>query len=170
MEIEKHQVWQVAAGDTNRNYADLCLEWDVILNGPGSEGRWPDCREALSKDWGLSSRKITDLRRFAEEITDGDIIVLRMGTTDVLGVGIAVGDYLWHEEFGDIDGWDLQHVRRVRWVWKYNGKAQQFDTYSLKLGDTTQKLDSPKVVDWIKSLSISDEGFNKELVALPGSG
>lgn len=25
------QVWQVAAGDTDRNYVDLCLEWDVIL-------------------------------------------------------------------------------------------------------------------------------------------
>ena len=36
------KIWQVAAGDTNRNYADICLFWDVILNGPGSEGANPD--------------------------------------------------------------------------------------------------------------------------------
>lgn len=167
MDIGTRQIWQVAAGDTNRNYADLCLEWDVILNGPGSEGKWPDCREALSNEWGLSSKKLTDIRRFAEEVADGDIVVLRMGTTDILGVGIVVGDYSWNEEFGDIDGWDLQHLRRVRWVWKYNGTPQKFDTYSLKLGDTTQKMDSPDVIDWLKSLPIQDEALNREVIALP---
>lgn len=147
----------------------MCLEWDVVLNGPGSEGCWPDCQNALKNDWGLSSKKISDIRRFAEEIAEGDIVLLRMGTTDVLGVGIVVGNYLWHEEFGDIDGWDLQHVRRVRWFWKYNGTPQQFATYSLKWGDTTQKIDSLLVIDWIKSLSVSDENLNRQVVDLPKS-
>lgn len=161
MEIKK--VWQVAAGDTDRNYVDLCLEWDVILNGPGSAGRWPDCREALT----VSPKKITDIRRFAEDITDGDTVVLRMGTTDVLGVGIVVGGYLWNEEFGDIDGWELQHVRRVLWVWKYNGNPKQFTTYTLKLGDTAQIMDAPEVEFWIKSLSISDKELKRQIVDLP---
>jgi len=103
MDIAGRKIWQVAAGDTNRNYADLCLHWHVILNGPGSEGAWPECQECLREGWGLSSRKVTDLRRFAEEIADGDLVVLRMGTTDILGVGIVVGEYLWNEEFGDIE-------------------------------------------------------------------
>lgn len=157
------QVWQVAACDTDRNYFDLCLEWDVILNGPGAEGKWPDCREALT----VSTKKITDIRRFAEDIAEGDTVVLRMGTTNVLGVGIVVGDYLWNEEFGDIDGWDLQHVRRVRWVWKYNGNPRQFKTYTLKLGDTVQLMDTPEVEAWIRTLSISDDKLNRQLVALP---
>jgi hypothetical protein len=165
MDIGNHQGWQVAAGDTNRNYSDLCLEWDVILNGPGSEGLWPDCRDALAR--GVSSRKLTDIRRFAEEIMDNDIIVLRMGTTDVLGVGVVVGDYHWHEEFGDIDGWDLQHIRRVRWIWKYEGTPQRFNTYSLKWGDTTQKIDSQEVIDWIKAIQVTDEALNRRIADLP---
>jgi len=169
MDIGTHKVWQVAAGDTNRNYADLCLNWDVILNGPGSEGPWPDCCDSLSRKWGLSQRKLSDIRRFAEEMEDGDIVLLRIGTADVLGVGVVVGGYSHNEEFGDVDGWDLQHLRRVRWVWNYKDRCapERFDTYSLKWGDTVQRLDSPKVMDWLKSLSVSDADLDRPLVELP---
>lgn len=167
MDINNRQIWQVAAGDTNRDYADICLEWDVILNGHGSEGRWPDCRRILLEDWGLTSKKVTDIKRFAEDISDGDIVVLRLGTTDVLGVGIAVGGYDWNEGFGDVDGWDLQHIRRVHWVWKPDGKPKRFGTYTLKLGDTTQRMDSPEVIDWIKSLNIPEENLARKVIDLP---
>ena len=69
MDIEAKKIWQVAAGDTNRNYADLCLKWDVILNGPGSEGPWPDCVEAFEQQ-GLS------LEQRAENLTVGDFAQL----------------------------------------------------------------------------------------------
>ena len=42
---------------------------------------------------------------------DGDVVVLRLRTSRVLGVGVVVGPYTWCDEFGDVDGWDLQHVR-----------------------------------------------------------
>lgn len=167
MDIGKKRIWQVAAGDTNRNYADLCLNWDVILNGPGSEGAWPKCQQALREDWDLASRKITDIRRFAEEIEDGDLVVLRMGTTDVFGVGAIVGSYEWNEEFGDIDGWDLEHIRRVKWLWQYDGEPQRFDTYTLKPGDTVQIMDSQPVIDWIAALSIDQKAVDRPLIALP---
>lgn len=145
--------WQQAVGDTDRNYAEICLKWDVILNGPGYAGAWPVCAKKLRNDeW--SSRKITDLRRFSEEIKDGDIVVLRLGTSTILGVGVVVGDYEWLDLFGDVDGWDLQHVRRVSWLWKGLNSPKKFDTYTLKQGDTTQKLDSPVVTDWIESLNL----------------
>jgi hypothetical protein len=44
---EKRKYWQQAAGDIARNYADVCLKWDVILNGPGYLGAWPECTEKL---------------------------------------------------------------------------------------------------------------------------
>lgn len=145
--------WQQGAGDTDRNYAAICLKWDVILNGPGYAGAWPNCIEKLKKDeW--SSRKITDLKRFSETMKDGDIVVLRLGTSTILGVGVIVGGYEWLEIFGDVDGWDLQHVRRVKWLWNGIKNPKKFNTYTLKQGDTTQNLASQTVLDWIESLNL----------------
>jgi hypothetical protein len=115
MDISGKAIWQQAAGDTDRDYSNVCLEWDVILNGPGYAGVWPACAKTLTSD-GCSARKLTDLRRFAEEIKDGDFVVLRLGTSAVLGFGQIVGNYEWSDEFGDVDGWELQHLRRVRWL------------------------------------------------------
>lgn len=169
MNISEKRIWQVAAGNKNRNYADLCLKWDVILNGPGSVGPWPDCKEKLV-EWGLSQRKITDIKRFAVDIMDGDLVVLRLGTNEVLGVGEVHGNYEWkdeYQEFGDIDGWELQHVRRVKWFWKYIHKPKYFKTYALKLGDTVQKMDSKPVLDWLVQLNIENIQVERPLVSLP---
>ena len=157
--------WQQAVGDTDRNYAEVCLRWGVILNGPGYAGAWPECVEQLRND-GWSSKKITDLRRFSEEMKDGDIVVLRLGTSKILGVGLVVGEYEWLDLFGDVDGWDLQHVRRVSWLWKGLDTPKEFDTYTLKQGDTTQQLDSPVVTDWIESLNLNYDS-NPPLSELP---
>ena len=34
---------------------------------------------------------------------------------NVLALGEVVGDYTNEPAFEDVEGWDLQHVRRVRW-------------------------------------------------------
>jgi len=165
MDVEGRTIWQQAAGDTDRNYARICLNWDVILNGPGYAGGWPECRPRL-QEGKVSSRKITDLRRFCQQVKDGDIIVLRLGTTDVLGVGEVVGEYTWMEEFGDVDGWDLQHVRRVRWLRSFSDAPKKFPTYTLKQGDTTQRLTSAIVESWLDSLSIPSEAYTRELAQI----
>jgi hypothetical protein len=167
MDISNKTIWQQAAGDTDHDYAKYCLEWDVILNGPGYAGAWPGCKPALREDkW--SAKKVTDLMRFAEKMADGDLVVLRMGTATVLGVGQVVGGYEWREEFGDVDGWDLQHVRRVRWLWKAADPPQKtFDTWAFKQGDTTQKLSNGSVIGWLAKLAIPDDAFSRPLVDLP---
>lgn len=156
MNKSKRVIWQQAAGDTDRNYSRLCLEWGVILNGPGYTGPWSTGEEKL-RTRGWSSRKLTDLRRFAEKMKDGDLVVLRLGTSEVRGVGRVVGDYEWCDAFGDIDGWDLQHVRRVHWFWKHGDSKQSFQTYAMKQGDTTQILTSGPVFEWVNSLDVPDE-------------
>lgn len=164
MDISRKKIWQQAAGDTDRNYAEFCLRWDVILNGPGNFGPWPDCAHLMQSS---RPRKLNDLRRFALEMLPGDIVVLRLGTSTVLGVGEIEEGYEWHEEFGDIDGWDLQHVRRVRWFWKGDPPAPEFSTYDLKQGDTTQRLTSEKVIQWIANLPITSPPIVPPLIALP---
>lgn len=168
MDITGKKIWQVAAGDQNRNYVDLCLRWDVILNGPGSEGPWSECIPILRDEWGVSSRKLTDLRRFCEEIQDGDLVVLRVGTGQVFGVGVVVGDYLWNSEFGDVDGWDLNHIRRVRWLWS-DRQGKQYPSYTMKLGDTVQELDSQDVINWIQQITVPDPAWRREIPDLPPS-
>lgn len=162
MDIGERRIWQQAAGDNDRNYVALCLKWGVILNGPGRFGGWPECRQPLRDDeW--SAKKLSDLRRFCEDMRDGDVVVLRLGTNVVPAVGIVVGDYAWCDAFGDVDGWDLQHVRRVRWLWI---GPRTFDTYALKLGDTTQLLGEGVVREWLESLE-PNEPVAEALTALP---
>lgn len=166
MDISGKTIWQQAAGDTDRDYSEICLMWDVVLNGPGKAGPWPDCEKPLRED-NRSARKVTDLKRFAEQMQDGDLVVLRVGTAKILGVGQIVGSYEWRDEFGDIDGWDLQHVRRVRWLWKGSESPKMFDTYAMKQGDTTQKLSQGPVTDWISTITIHDDAFTRPLIDLP---
>ena len=161
--------WQQAAGDGNRSYADLCLEWDVILNGPGDFGPWPKCQEDLKNEKWMTRRKLTDLWRFCEEMNDGDFVILKIGTKEVYGVGQVVGDYEHHEEFNDIDGWCLAHVRRVHWLWKYGEDGpKDFENYTFNWGDTTQKFnyqEKAKVREWLDSLNL--DSTNDSVRELP---
>jgi hypothetical protein len=165
VDISQATVWQQAAGDTNRDYPDLFLRWDVILSGPGDFGPWPERANALREN--VIPRKVSDVRRFAEEMEDGDLVVLRRGTSEVLGVGQVVGEYEWRDEFGDVDGWNIQHVRRVRWIWRNSDDPKQFDRFTLKWGTATQKLKPGPVTDWLSSLEIPADAFTRPLVALP---
>jgi len=151
MNTSNVQIWQQAAGDTDRNYVVSCLEWNVILNGPGWAGRFPECSDELLES-GVSKRKITDLRRFSEDMKIGDIVVLRMGTKNVYAVGTIISDYLYSDLFSDVDGWDLQHVRRVKWDWSSLDNPKEFETYEMKQGDTTQLLDSIDITNWINTI------------------
>jgi hypothetical protein len=77
--------------------------------------------------------------------------------------------------FGDVDGWDLQHVRRVRWLWRYNDKAnkksgkkaKEFAIYTLKQGDTTQLLKEGPVLAWLKSLNLPAKELTRQVKKLP---
>jgi hypothetical protein len=179
MKIDCRTIWQQAAGDKNRDYVDVCIRFDVILNGPGRHGRWPECSTAQKLKGKIGKRKLTDLRRFSESIKDGDLVVLRLGTSEVHAVGQVVGDYLYHPEFGDVDGWDLEHVRRVRWLWTAPSKQideriqftvrqpQIFEPYSMKLGDTTQPLNDGRVKEWLARLPIPEGVQARPLAELP---
>lgn len=98
-------VWQVSGGSADRPYADLFLEYGVALIGPGESGPWrPDRNDGDSH-----------VRRFAQDLQPGDLLLLRTGLSTVVAVGMVAGDYEFLEPFDDVQGWDLRHGRRVRW-------------------------------------------------------
>jgi hypothetical protein len=101
-------VWQLAAGQASRPYADIFLRYGVGLIGPGDAGPWKPERDDDEFEGGF-------VRRFASEVQVGDVFLLRTGISTICAVGIVASEYLYLNQFDDVSGWDLQHARRVRW-------------------------------------------------------
>lgn len=100
-------IWQISAGPSSRSYANVFLRYGVALIGPGDAGPWTVDRDAVFEGGFV--------RRFASEIAAGDVVLLRTGIAKIAAVGLVVGDYTYWNAFDDVNGWDLQHTRRVRW-------------------------------------------------------
>lgn len=166
MNVEDRTIWQFAAGDADRDYVDLLIKWDVIALGPGDIGDWPGCRSVLQERG--SSNKVGDFRALYERMDPGDLVVLRLRTSEAYGVGEVVGTPERRELFGDVDGWDLQHTRRVRWLWTYDEDSVSFDTHTFTRGRTACKLDDEEVEQWIETLDFNGEE-ERSLTELPES-
>ena len=167
MNLSNRTVWQQASGDTERDYASLCLKFGVILNGydarcepPPAVDPWDSGPSTFLAKGSppqidgllISPKKKQDLRRFCHSMQENDVVVLRRGTRHVLGVGVVYGGVFSDENFGDVDGWNLPLGRRVNWFWS-GETATNFGTYSLKQGDTTQKLAQGSAVwKWLETL------------------
>jgi hypothetical protein len=163
MDLTGKTLWQVGAGDTERSYGDICIKFDVMIAGPGEPGAYEEERYAHLGDIRNS------LRRFCKEARRGDIVLLRLGTGDVLGVGEISDDAAeWLDAFADVDGWDLQHVRRVRW---FPNTARTFPPRTLG-GQvrTFAAVNVEPVRAWVESLDIAEADRNRELSQLPAAG
>jgi len=100
------QVWQVSGGPQKRAYDDIFIHYGVALIGPGDAGAYD-----------LHHPKFSDhyIRRFAVDICHGDFMLLRTGLSTILAVGIVDGGDQYLPQFDEVNGWDIQHDRRVRW-------------------------------------------------------
>jgi hypothetical protein len=159
MDFSNSTIWQFAAGGKGRDYGDLLIDWDVIILGPGRHGPFSKNRDAYQGKH--------DVVKFYEEMEEGDLIVLRMGTSDVYALGIVAGPARYRDIFGDIDGWDLRHSRRVKWLWTHDGEQKSFESYTLDWGQTIHKGVDSEVEEWIDSLPLKG-GTDRELRTLPG--
>jgi hypothetical protein len=112
-------VWQVGSGTSGRNLAPRFIKYDVAVIGPGDDG-----------DYRCKEYDDSVVEAFAEKVQPGDLMVLRSGRKSVVAVGIvaesgvpppkdakrdASPSYVYLPQFGDEDGWDLQHGHRVHW-------------------------------------------------------
>lgn len=101
-------VWQVSGGPATRSYADEFIRHGVALIGPGDAGPWTPERDDNAFGGNI-------VRRFASEMAVGDVILLRTGTATIGALGLVADGYQFANAFDDVNGWDLQHARRVRW-------------------------------------------------------
>lgn len=111
-------VWQIAAGDSARDYSQMLIEHDVMIMGPGEYGSAKDGMEqyedAINAGW-CSSTKARAIERFYTDVKPGHFVLLRRGHR-VVAFGLVEQDtYEWDERFDDVYGWDLQHSRRILW-------------------------------------------------------
>jgi hypothetical protein len=102
------RVWQISGGPASRSYADVFLRYGVALIGPGYAGRWE-----RGKPDGPFEGPYT--RCLAEEVAVGDIFLLRTSISQVVAIGLVASEYLFLDQFDDVNGWDLRQGRRVRW-------------------------------------------------------
>ncbi|MHC4090223.1 MAG: hypothetical protein ACYSVY_08085 [Planctomycetota bacterium] len=114
-------VWQIAAGETGREYSQLFLDHDLMFMGPGWFGAYNSDKYNEAVDKGeITAQKCGMVRSFAERVVPGDIVLLRK-VHRVAAVGVVVEDddggngYRHDENFGDVYGWSLEHTRRVMW-------------------------------------------------------
>lgn len=108
MKITSQAIWQLAGGPVSRSYADIFLKYGVGLIGPGDAGPWKPERDDSEFEGSF-------VRRFASEVKVGDIFLLRTGISTIRALGIVASEYMYLNQFDDVNGWDLQHARRVRW-------------------------------------------------------
>ena len=136
----QRSVWQVSGGPANRDYSDIFLKYGVALIGPGDAGLWRAGREDHEfEGWFV--------RHFASELQIGDIVLLRAGISKIRAVGIVASEYLYLSQFDDVNGWDLQHGRRVRWCELPN----IYDFGSSVFGANPpriSKLATPEIIDY----------------------
>lgn len=101
-------IWQVPANNEGWHYHDVFLKYGVALIGPGNPGEWT--HEQPDEIYRGSF-----VRRFANEMQPEDVLVLREGRSTIRAVGYVIGEYEYLEQFDGVNGWDLQHCRRVHW-------------------------------------------------------
>ena len=154
----EREVWQVSGGPANRDYSDVFIKYGVALIGPGDAGPCRPDREDDEFEGGF-------VRRFASEVQLGDVFLLRTGISKLRAVGIAASEYLYLSQFDDVNGWDLQHGRRVRW-------CELPSTYDFGLSvfganpPRLSKLASAEIIDYAKRF-IESPPTNWQFSSLP---
>ena len=141
MTIESNElvIWQVAAGAADRSYTDLFLKHSVALIGPGDAGKWSPGRSDSEFGAGF-------VRRFAKEVNIGDVLLLRKGISTICAVGRVASGYEYLPQFDDVNGWDLQHCRRVYWF----PLSEPHNFGGRVFGSRLSRVYTAKVVDFVK--------------------
>lgn len=108
MNPQRGYIWQISSLAGSASYAEVFIKHGVALIGPGDSGPWHEYRR--DEEFGGPV-----VQRFATEVKEGDVLLLRTASKSIAAVGLVASGYLYLDQFDDVYGRDLQHGRRVRW-------------------------------------------------------
>lgn len=156
-------VWQIATGETGRDYREVFSDHDVMIIGPSYFD------DALLNNYhdGISNSAGCQVHNFAHAPRPGDRVLMRFAK-EVIGVGqIPVGEeqYSFNNAFRCVYGWDLCHCRRVIWAENYelNLLSNVYDKVKQKPSFT--KVHEDHILKTVRG--ISSDYFDRPLKELP---
>ena len=151
-------IWQISGGPSSRTYKDIFLQHGVGLIGPAGPGAWAPGRSDADYDGGY-------VRQIATEVKAGDVFLLRHGTSRVSAIGLVDGSYEFFPQFDDVNGWDLEHGRRVRW----SKLPEEYDFGRSVFGANPPRISRVRTEDVIKYVSafLNSPPTNWHIASLP---
>src|SRR4051794_6342126 len=108
LDLRSVPVLRVAAGARGHDLSEEFRHYGVALVGGGDMGDW---REEDPSVFGSEQPWIASLAKAQR----GDLVVMNHGQRP-LTAGIIAAPYDYRPEFGYVQGWDLYHCLRVRWI------------------------------------------------------
>jgi len=115
-------IWQIKAGDGERHYPEVFLDCGVMLLGPGTKwGDYHKHRKDYENEKDITPTIRRSLRQFADEVNEkaAELVVLKILAGGTKWAAVAVGkitsEYDFKSAFSDVEGFELQHCRRVDW-------------------------------------------------------
>ncbi len=160
-------IWQIATGETGRDYRDLFTDYDVMILGPafplGDASVDPD------KYWdGKPNSKNNQVWAFANKPEPGDMVIMRF-YKEVIGIGQIPLDneqqYSFQDAFKCVYGWDLCHTRRVIWADNLKLKELKDIFEKAKQKPAFSGVNEPHIHNLINKIDKSH--FDRPLKGLP---
>ena len=156
-------IWQIATGESGRDYRDIFVDYDVMILGPSHKGS----AKIESYHDGVANSSGSQVHNFAHSLKPGDRVLMRFGK-EIIGVGEIPNlqeTYDFNKKFGCVYGWDLCHSHRVTW-----GMNLDLDGLKNVYANAKQKPSFTQVHErHISSLvrSIPSSKFDRPLKDLP---
>jgi hypothetical protein len=106
------KVWHISGGSVARSYAEVFFRYGVGLIRPGDAGPWR--AERADDEFGGSH-----VRRFASEVEQDDVFLIRFGTSWIQAVGVVASDYLYLNQFDEVNGLEATGRAKTRssFIW-----------------------------------------------------
>lgn len=160
------KVWQIATGETGRDYREIFFDYDIMILGQNDRG---SAKTNVYKDSTPNSKKY-QVHSFAFGPNSGDRVIMRFGH-EVIGIGqIPQGDehqYSYEEAFRCVYGWNLPHCRRVIWADQVE-LGELADVYrEAKQKPSFTQVHEKHILSIIESIDQSN--FSRPLKTMPSS-